>query len=175
MKILINAGHGGSDCGAVGKNGLKEAQVNLNVALLIQRYLKNRGIESVVFQQTKSLNEVIDLERKDNFDFGVSIHCNASTDKTANGVETLYYPTSKKGKVLADCIQKKLVEKTGLRDRGLKARSDLGFLRRTKSVCALVECAFISNPREEEMLKNNYSIFAQGVALGIVNYINERL
>lgn len=168
--ILINAGHGGSDCGAVGKSGLQEARVNLNVAKLVQRYLGNRGIDSVIFQQTKSLNEVIKVENDIDFEFGVSIHCNASTNRDANGVEVLYYPTSKKGKELAQCIQDELVKKTGLRDRGIKPRSDLGFLKRTKSVCVLVECAFISNEKEERMLKDNYSLFAQGIARAIIDW-----
>lgn len=169
--ILINAGHGGSDCGAVGKNGLQEAKVNLNVAKLTQRYLGNRGIESVIYQQKNSLNEIIKIENQTNFEFGISIHCNASVDRSANGIEVLYYPTSKKGKELAQCIQDELIKKTGLRDRGIKARSDLGFLKRTKSTCVLVECAFISNEKEEQMLKDDYSIFAQGITLGIVKYL----
>ena len=171
MKILINAGHGGKDCGAVGPTGLKEAHVNLNVALLVQSYLKGRGIESVVFQQEKSLNEVISTVNKGGFDIGISIHCNAATDRKANGVETLYYPTSKTGKALADCIQKKLIEKTDLKDRGIKARSDLGFLKRTKCPCVLVECAFISNEKEEQILKHNYSIFAQGIVKGLDKWL----
>lgn len=171
MRVLINAGHGGLDCGAVGKNGLKEAHVNANVALKVQSYLKDRGIDSVVFQQTKSLNEVIDLERKGNFDIGISIHCNAATDRTANGVETLYYPTSEKGKELAGYIQKELIKITGLKDRGIKERSDLGFLRLTKRPCVLVECAFISNEKEEQMLKNNYAVFAQGIVKGVDKWL----
>lgn len=169
--ILINAGHGGSDCGAVGKSGLQEARVNLNVAKRVQKYLADRGIESVIYQQKKSLNEIIKIENAIDFEFGVSIHCNAATDRNANGVEVLYYPTSRKGKELAQCIQNQLVKKTGLRDRGIKPRSDLGFLRRTKSVCVLVECAFISNEKEEQMLKDNYSLFAQGITLGIVDWM----
>ena len=171
--ILINPGHSvvGADCGAVGKNGLKEAQVNANIAKLVQRYLGGRGIESIIYQQKNSLNEVIKIENENVFDFGVSIHCNASTNREANGVEVLYYPTSKNGKELAQCIQDELVKITGLRDRGVKARSDLGFLKRTKSVCVLVECAFISNEKEEQMLKDNYSIFAQGIVKGIMKWL----
>ena len=168
MRILINAGHGGKDCGAVGKTGLKESHVNANVAKKIQTYLKDKGIDCVVFQQKNSLNEVIDFANKNNFDYGISIHCNASTNREANGVETLYYPTSKKGKELARVIQDELVEQTKLKDRGIKERSDLGFLRKTKCPCVLVECAFISNDKEEMMLKNDYAIFAQAITRGIV-------
>lgn len=168
--ILINPGHGGSDCGAVGKNGLKEAQVNSNIAKLVQRYLGHKGIESVIYQQKNSLNEVIKVENENVFEFGISIHCNAATDRQANGVEVLYYPTSNKGKELAQLIQTELVKETKLRDRGIKPRSDLGFLKRTKSVCVLVECAFISNEKEEQLLKDNYSMFARGIVKGIMRW-----
>lgn len=171
MRILINAGHGGNDCGAVGKKGLKESFVNLNVAKLVKKYLNDKNISCVVFQQEKSLNEVINFCNTNKFDFGVSIHCNASIDRQANGIETLYYLTSKYGKKLADLIQQELVETTHLKDRGIKPRSDLGFLKRTNKVCVLVECAFISNEKEEELLKNNYSLFSQAITRGIVKFI----
>ncbi len=169
MKILINAGHSltGADHGAIGKSGLWEAEVNANIASFIKKHLEG----SVLFQQNKSLNEVIKFANENNFDFAISIHCNASTNREANGVETLYYPTSAKGKNLAGCIQNELVKITKLRDRGLKTRSDLGFLKRIRCVSVLVECAFISNPKEEQMLKNNYSMFAQGIVNGILAYI----
>ena len=109
MRILINAGHGGKDCGAVGKNGLKEAYINNKIASLICDYLDNVNTV-VLFQQKKSLNEVIKLCNIGNFDFAVSIHCNASSNRQANGIETLYYPTSTKGKELANCIQQELVK-----------------------------------------------------------------
>lgn len=173
MKILINAGHSlkGSDHGAIGKNGLWEAKANANIALLVKKYLKE--IDAVIFQQNKSLNEVIQYENNNSFDLAISIHCNAALSREANGVETLYYPSSEKGKELANCIQNELVKITELRNRGIKTRSDLGFLKRTKCVSVLVECAFISNPREEQMLKNDYSIFAQGIAKGILGYIKK--
>ncbi len=171
MRILINAGHGGKDCGAIGQTGLKEAHVNLNVAKLVQKYLTHRNINSIVLQQTNSLNEVIDFTNKGLFDIGISIHCNASENKTANGVEVLYYPTSKCGKEMAKCVQDELVKKTGLRDRGIKERRDLGFLRKTKCPCILVECAFISNREEEQMLKNDYSLFAQGIVRGLDKWL----
>ena len=171
--ILINPGHSvvGADCGAVGKNGLWESKATANIAKLVQRYLGHKGIESVIYQQKNSLNEVIKVENENVFDFGISIHCNAATDRKANGVEVLYYPTSKDGKELAQLIQTELVKETKLRDRGVKARSDLGFLKRTKSVCVLVECAFISNEKEEQMLKDDYSIFAQGIVKGIMKWL----
>ncbi len=173
MKILINPGHSieGIDHGAIGKSGLWEAKANANIALLVKRYLDRKGIDSVIFQQKKSLQEVIKYENANNFDLAVSIHCNAATSAQANGVETLYYPSSQKSKKLAGYIQEELIASTKLRDRGIKKRSDLGFLEQTKTIAVLVECAFISNKREEQMLKNDDELFAKGIADGIIKYI----
>ncbi|MBO5704557.1 MAG: N-acetylmuramoyl-L-alanine amidase [Alphaproteobacteria bacterium] len=173
MKILINPGHSieGLDHGAIGKSGLWEAKANANIALLVKRYLDRKGVDCVIFQQKKSLTEVIKYENANDFDLAVSIHCNAATSAQANGVETLYYPSSQKSKKLAEYIQDELVKVTELRDRGIKKRSDLAFLEQTKTIAVLVECAFISNRREEQMLKNDDELFARGIANGIIRYI----
>ena len=175
MTILINAGHSEIDCGAVGRTGLKEADVNMNIAICVQRYLKDKGIESYIIRQDKSLFDVIrycNTYSKD-YEFAVSIHCNAAETGHAHGTETLYYPTSKRGKEIAQCIQNELVKTVGLRDRGIKARKDLAFLKKIRKTSVLVECAFISNLREEKMLKENYDLFAQGIANGIIKYMKK--
>lgn len=175
MTILINAGHSEIDCGAVGRTGLKEADVNMNIAICVQRYLKDKGINSFIIRQDKSLFDVIrycNTYPKD-YDFAVSIHCNAAETGHAHGTETLYYPTSKRGKQIAQCIQEELVKAVGLRDRGIKPRNDLAFLKKTKRTSVLVECAFISNAKEEKMLKENYNLFAQGITRGIMKCIKK--
>jgi len=173
MTILINAGHSATDCGAVGRKGLKEADVNMNIAKCVQKYLKDKNIDSVIVRQNESLNEVIHYCNTNKFDFGVSIHCNAAESGHSHGTETLYYPTSKYGKQLAQCIQEELVKAVELKDRGIKPRKDLAILKRTKRVFVLVECAFISNAREEKMLKENYNLFAQGITRGIMKFIEK--
>ena len=85
----------------------------------------------------------------------------------------MYYPTSKRGKQIAQCIQEELVKAVGLRDRGIKPRNDLAFLKKIRKTSVLVECAFISNLREEKMLKENYDLFAQGIANGIIKYMKK--
>lgn len=174
MKILINPGHSieGIDHGAIGKTGLWEAKANANIASLVKCYLCRKGVDSVIFQQKNSLQEVIKYENANKFDLAVSIHCNAATSSQANGVETLYYPSGVgKSKKLAECIQKELVAITKLRDRGIKKRPDLAFLSQTKTTSALVECGFISNKREEQMLKDDCDLFARAIANGIIEYL----
>mgnify|MGYP003288206606 CR=1 FL=1 len=172
MRILINAGHSvnGTDWGACG-NGLREAEVNKKIAMKLCDYLMDDGHTITYFQQTKSVNDVWQFENKCNYDLTISIHCN-SFNSTANGHEVLYYPTSIKGKKLAQSIQTSLVKTVGLRDRGIKQRDNLCVLKRTKSTAVLVETAFISNPNEAKLLREKPDLFARAIAIGVKNYLN---
>ena len=167
MKIFINAGHGGSDPGAVSKTGNKEKDITKTVCSLLVCKLIQNGYNVEFFQQEKSVTDISKAENTSNSDLFVSIHCNAAEAETANGVEVLYYPTSGKGKKYAQLVQSELVNITKLRDRGIKARTDLHVLKRTKSPAILVELAFLSNVKEEKLLIENPEIFANGILKGI--------
>ncbi len=94
--VVIDAGHGGHDPGAIGPSGLKEKDVNLKIAKRLQEKLlkdgKQFGIENVYL--TRSNDRFIPLEertaiaKKRNADLFISIHCNAAKDKRAHGIET---------------------------------------------------------------------------------------
>lgn len=174
MKIFINAGHGGSDPGAVSKNGKKEADITKKVSALLAYNLILNGYIVEFFQQEKTFTEVSKVENTSNSDLFISIHCNSAANEKANGVEVLYYPTSVKGKKFAQQVQKELVDLTKLRDRGIKARSDLHVLKRTKAVAILVELAFLSNEHEEQLLCSFPEMFADGILNGI-NSLPEKL
>ena len=167
MKIFINAGHGGTAPGAVSKKGIKEKDITQKVSSILACQLIQKGFNVEFFQQSKSLTEVSQAENTSNSDLFISIHCNSFTNETANGVEVLYYPTSTKGKKYAQLVQKELVNITKLNDRGIKPRTDLHVLKRTKSVAILVELAFLSNPKEEKLLIENPEMFANAIVSGI--------
>lgn len=172
MKIFINAGHGGNDPGAVSKKGTKEADITKNVCAILASKLIQNGYDVEYFQQKKSFTEVSTVENTSNSDLFISIHCNAAANETANGVEVLYYPTSTKGKKCAQLVQAELVGVTKLRDRGIKARTDLHVLKRTKAVAILVELAFLSNVTEEKLLLENPEMFANAILKGIMKSEN---
>lgn len=172
MKIFINAGHGGTDPGAVSKNGTKEADVTKIVSSLLACQLIQNGFDVEFFQQKKSFTEVSQAENTSKSDLFISLHCNSFTNENANGVEVLYYPTSAKGKNCAQVVQKELIKATKLKDRGIKSRNDLHVLKRTKATAILIELAFVSNPNEEKMLKEKPEIFANAIFEGIKKYIN---
>lgn len=170
MKIFLNAGHGGKDCGAVSKNGLKEKEVCKKICDLTAEILRQKGHSVIVYQEQKTYFEISAQENKSGADLFVSVHCNSFATQTAKGIETLYYPTSIKGKRLAEFIQNSLVNHTKLTNRGCKIRKDLHVLKATKAPAVLVECAFISNPDEEKLLRDRPEIFAESIAEGIENY-----
>lgn len=173
MKIFVNAGHGGEDPGAISKNGLNERDVNRAISGILYGKLKNAGFEVHLFQETKGVNDVIKAENAAHIDLFVSIHCNKYTTATANGVETLYLEKSVKGQKFAQYVQNALVKATELTNRGIKPRNDLGVLKYTLAPAILIECAFLSNLKEEAMLKNEPGLFANAIFEGIKKYCAE--
>lgn len=156
MRIVIDPGHGGSDPGAVGPNGLKEAHVNLAVALKVADKLRKAGVE---VKLTRTSDVFIDLQPRcdiaNSFDasYFVSIHCNSATNRSAKGTETYCYKFGGKGEILAKAIQAELIAATGRANRGVKM-ANYYVLRRTNMPAVLTELAFISNPEEERLLGN---------------------
>lgn len=167
MKIFINPGHGGTDPGAVSKSGTKEADITAKIADILYNRLKLNGYSAEIYQQKKYLTEVSQMENKSGATCFISIHCNSFGNETAHGTEVLYYPSSGKGKTLAAIMQEQLVKITGLTNRGIKPRADLHVLKATKAPAILIETAFISNQKEENLLKNTPELFASAIWEGI--------
>lgn len=170
MKIFINPGHGGTDPGAVSKKGTKESEICAMICQILADKLKVNGYSFEIFQQKKTYLEISEEENKSGADLFISVHCNSSTSATAHGVETLYLPTSTKGKKIAEIMQGELIKTTKLTDRGIKPRNDLHVLKRTKATAILIECAFISNPKEEALLKSKPDLFANAIFEGIKQF-----
>ena len=167
MKVFINAGHGGKDCGAVSKTGTLEKDITRRVAGFLVQILITKGYDVEFFQQKKNLEEVIETERKSGSHLFISLHCNAATNDKANGVETFYYQGSGTGEALARLFSDSISEFMELKNRGAKARDDFRVLNGTKAPAVLVELAFLSNPVEEDLLiKEPYS-FASAIMKGI--------
>lgn len=171
-KIFINPGHDIKlDPGAVNNNtGLKEAYVTLSVGEKVANILLSLGYQ-VKLIQNDNLTDLINQANQWQADAFISIHCNAFTDPNANGTETLYYPNSRQGRLLSTCLQNQLTKEFQLTNRGIKERSDLGVLKQTTMPSALIEMAFITNPKEEQLLATQQQRWANAIARGITDYI----
>ncbi|ACL76563.1 family 10 glycosylhydrolase [Ruminiclostridium cellulolyticum] len=159
LKVVLDAGHGGSESGAIGpmgRYGLYEKQVNLGITLNARKYLQSLGATVVMTRtsdKTVSLNDRANLIRKEKPDIAVSIH-NNSMDVTADytkhtGLLVLYSKDS--SKVVAGYIKDQLVADLKRRDDGYRWQS-LSVCTVTQSPAILIEGGFMSNPAEYEWL-----------------------
>lgn len=177
-KVVIDAGHGGKDGGATA-NGLREATLNLDISKRISPILKGAGYTPIL-TRTKdvyvSLRQRVTIANNANANAFVSIHNNAGP-ASANGTETLYYPSSVNGKILAKYIQEEVVEETGSNNRGLKPRDNLYVLKNTNMPAALVEGGFLTNKTDAANLAKPAfrQNIAEGVANGIIRYFKGAL
>lgn len=171
-KLIINAGHGGSDSGAVGVSGRYEKDFNLTVALKVESLLKNNPNVTVILSRTTdvflSLKQIITHANNAKADAFISIHAN-SFAVTSTGTETFYTRSDNKG--LADIMHKYTLGATGLKDRGVKT-DDLYVTKHTTMPACLLEPAFISNPAEDKLIFDPafQDRFAEAIARGACEY-----
>lgn len=153
MKICIDAGHGGKDPGALGAT-VEEKWIALDVANRVAQKLQNSGIDVVMTRDSDyfvELAERANIANRHQADIFISIHCNSSV-ASACGAEMWIYPDTDKDRVIASNILQRLVERTGMTNRGI-GEQNFAVLRLTKMPAVLVELGFISNPQEEQIMK----------------------
>ena len=179
--MVIDAGHGGSDPGAV-YNGLQEKNVNLNVALRVESKLKARGITVLMTRRTDvfhSLDYRAAYGVNNGADAFVSIHANAINNSGVSGSETFYSsstdPRAVHSKQLATFIQNRLYKAMEHNNRGVKD-ADFRVLASNPLPAALVELGFLTNATDAWKLGNAtyQDRAAQAIADGIVDYYNWR-
>jgi N-acetylmuramoyl-L-alanine amidase len=196
--VVLDPGHGGKDDGASG-NGLVEKNLSLDVALRVEKILKPFNFPVIM---TRRDDVFVPLEeraaianRLENGVF-VSIHFNHVKDRVSTGVETFYAPAKvppdepwtwvgffnkpdapplDNGETLAGFIQASLVLRTESVNRGIKSR-ELYVVRHTRCPAVLVECGFINNPLEAQLISNGEyrQRLASAIAEGIMSYQKTR-
>ncbi|MGM0445146.1 MAG: N-acetylmuramoyl-L-alanine amidase [Bacillota bacterium] len=176
--IVLDAGHGGFDPGAVGIKSTKEKDVNLNIVKKLSEVLKNKGFKVLLTREDDtfiSLNQRVKFANDNNARIFVSIHNNSSTKRTSEGTETFIAP-NKVGdsSLLAENIQSELIKSSGLFNRGVKEEY-LYVIRYTEMPAVLVEVAFLSNPNEQKLLTDDDFIkdTADAISQGILNYFDK--
>ncbi|MBS7008740.1 MAG: N-acetylmuramoyl-L-alanine amidase [Anaerostipes sp.] len=184
--IVVDAGHGGSDSGAVG-NGLYEKNMTLSIVQKTKYYFDRNANYKVYYTRLSdwypSLSYRYQMANSVGADRFVSVHINdvGKISYSAKGTETLYNPKGGKapspyssltGKALAGDVHKKLKSATGFSDRGLKERvpgvNGVAVLTYSKTAATLGEVGFISNPDEASSMKNNYTKIGKAFYDGIL-------
>lgn len=169
MKVFISAGHGGNDPGAVA-DSFKEKDLNLSIALACRDVLEKHGVE-VRMSRVKDENDPLGDEiRECNAyapDLAVSIHNNAGG---GDGAEVFYHYGGGRSKDLAENVLAEIV-KVGQNSRGAKTRKNsagkdyYGFIRETSCPAVIVECAFVDNATDRQILATEAKRKSMGVAI----------
>ena len=169
MKVFLGVGHGGSDPGATANNA-KEKDLNLSIALACRDFLVKHGV-SVRMSRTKDENDPLSEEIREcnsfSPDLAVDIHNNAGG---GDGAEVFYHYGGGKSKTLAENILSEIV-KVGQNSRGAKTRKNqdgkdyYGFIRQTSAPSVIVECAFVDNASDLEILASESRRQEMGVAI----------
>lgn len=173
--IMLDAGHGGTDPGAV-YNGRREKDDTLRLVLAIGQILQNRGVDveytrttdiyETPFQKAMEANEA-------GVDYFVSIHRNSfEQDNIVSGVESLVYDLSGIKYRMAENINANL-ETVGFVNLGVKARPNLVVLKRTKMPAVLVEVGFLNSNTDNQLFDENFDDVALAIADGILETLEE--
>lgn len=168
-RVFLGVGHGGKDPGAIG-NGFKEKDLNLAVALSCQSELLRHGVV-VGMSRTKDENDDLNEEIREcnafKPDLALDIHNNAGG---GDGAEAYHHHGGGTGKTLAVNILNEIVA-IGQNSRGAKIRKNAngddyyGFIRMTAAPAVIVECAFVDNAKDMQIIDTAAEQKAMGVAL----------
>ena len=169
--IIIDAGHGGKDPGAVGQNGTKEKDVVLKISKWLALVLEKMGYDLRLTREDDTYPSWGNRVESKQDDLFISIHCNAVDNQKVKGVETWHFSGSENGQKLAKLIQENIINNSDRRDRGIKHNKKFYVLRKTRCPAVLVEIGFISNLEEEKAINSiNYQAV---VVSSIVDAIEE--
>ena len=165
--IVVDAGHGGDDPGKIGINDALEKDINLQIALKLQKLLEQNNIKVVMTRDTDqglysdgATNKKAEdmqtrckiIEDSDAL-FTVSIHQNSYTSPEIQGAQVFYYGQSETRKKLAETLQSALIKQVDPDNhREAKANESYYLLKKTPTPTVIVECGFLSNPAEAELL-----------------------
>ena len=169
--IVVDAGHGAKDPGAV-SGGAKEKDINLIISEKLSARLIQEGYSVTTTRNTDVFIELADRSNVANnidADLFISIHHNAASNSSANGIETLYYP-SDDNKSIAIIMHEEMLKASGAKDRKIITRSDLSVLRRTLMPATLLELGYMTNSTELANLQDD--AYQNAMVEGIVKAVN---
>lgn len=188
--IAVDPGHGGTDPGMIGVDGLEEKGINLEISMKLSELLKEKGYRVVMTRKedkglsdpSASNKKAQDMQRRIAFleeanpVLTVSIHQNSFSDQNVRGPQVFYYENSVEGKNLAEKIQESMNKSLApKRPRMIKANTSYYLLKRSKGTLVIVECGFLTNSEEAELLKTEtyQQKAAEAITEGIDDYLKE--
>ena len=170
LRVIVDAGHGLPDGGAIGSLGTIEQEINIAIAKKLEEVLTAKGIDVVMTRsgedgiwssksttiREKKLEDMhnrLKIMKKSNADLFITIHMNSFKNSSASGLRIFYSHNFPEIKPLAESIQTRMSDVTGAEMNVVKtADSKLFLLKQPPLPAILVECGFLSNPKEEKKL-----------------------
>ncbi len=176
VKIVIDAGHGGANPGAV-YGGRREKDDVLSLALAVGEVLEQSGVDvyyTRVGDVYESPYEKAEEANSIGADLFLSIHRNSSVyPNQHSGVESLVYEEGSEAEYLAMSLNREL-EKAGWKNLGVNPRPNLVVLNRTKMPAVLLEVGFINTEGDNERFDEAFLETVQAISDGVVNYLENR-
>ena len=187
--IVVDAGHGTPDEGAESSNGTTEAEINLKIALKLQKLLEQSGTtviltrsdengiyesnsDSIREKKISDMHNRVKIGNESGADIFVSIHLNKINESQYDGWQTFYKKGSEESKFLAEYIQESLNNSMQRENNRIPAMLNSIYLMKNIEIpICLVECGFLSNPEEEQLLLTDE--YQEQLAWGIFNGIND--
>lgn len=188
--VVLDAGHGLPDEGAVGFTGTTEQAINLSIVLKLQKLIEQSGAKVILTRsdengiysldsnsiRSKKISDIKNREKiidESNADICVSIHLNKYTVSKYSGWQTFYQASNEKSKKLSEFIQAELNNNMDEENNRVPmAIKGVYLMEHIDIPGVIVECGFISNPKEEQKLKedSHQSKLAWGIYAGIQQY-----
>ena len=169
-RIIIDAGHGGFDNGAV-YNGRREKDDNLELALALGEILTDSGLDVAYTRIDDVYQSPVEKARIANEmdgDFFVSLHRNSSPmPNTYSGVQSLIFDEIGASSLMADNINREMAQ-VGYQNLGTSVRKNLAVLRRSNMPAVLIETGFINTDADNALLDARFADTAQAIADGII-------
>lgn len=187
--VVLDAGHGSSDSGKVGINGVLEKDINLSISKETKKHLEKKGIRVVMTRdKDESLAEGENGNRKvqdmkarvkrindTKPNLAVSIHQNSYHEESIHGAQVFYYEHSESEEKDARILQEALLAVDPDNTRQVKANTTYYLLKRTEVPILIIECGFLSNQEEAEKLASEdyQKEIAKAIANGIESCLKD--
>lgn len=175
--IVLDAGHGGTEFGAIGPTRLAEKEVNLKLAFKLKELLEKEGARVLLTRwsdSTLGIYDRIDYAVEQGAEILLSLHNNALPDGKnpfeQRGSSVYYYHPQSRD--LAWMLHQRLLEATGLQDHGFYFKN-LAMARPSEMLAVLLECTFIIHPEEETLLREQRFIdrISRSLVKGLKDYL----
>lgn len=191
--VIVDAGHGGDDGGAIGIDRTVEKDINLDIALKLEKILKfygfnvimtrtqdvmtcDDGLDSLRKRKISDIHNRFELMRKNPDAIFISVHQNKFEDSSQHGTQVFYSGNDERSKELAEAIQTSVTLTLQRKNDRVVKKSGSGIylLYHAKIPAVLVECGFISNSDEVKKLKDeSYRMkLAILIADGLLKYLS---